>query len=84
MAILEHALNVTADYSAEKFRQMDAGELLAQQLVQRGAIDVLEHLQSRKELTPYGMAVLDGLKDQLMILHEVANARGVTLLSYGL
>lgn len=63
---------------------MTAAELLGQQLVQRGGEHALMELQ-RLGATPENcQAMLTSLREGLMLIHEVGNARGIQLASYSL
>lgn len=83
MAIIERARK-TKEEQLAIFRDMDKGSLVGQQLVQRGAIDAIEALIEMGVTGENAQAMLDGLREGLMNLHEVANGRGVQLVSYNL
>lgn len=81
MAVIERASYNKVERIA-LFRSMDKGALIGQQMVQRGAIDALEYLLEAGITEEGARAMLDSLREGLMDLHEVANGRGVELVSY--
>ncbi len=62
--------------------QMDRATLMAQQLCQRGAINAVEFLISRGAGMEVAQQMKESLAAWLMTIHEVANARGIELISY--
>lgn len=84
MASIENAGTSPEVLAAWKARlqKMDGRELLAQQLVQRGAEDALKSLLQIGVTQENCEAMLTSLREGLMAIHEVANARGIQLLGY--
>jgi hypothetical protein len=80
MAIIQHAQSHAA--AKEAFRAMAPAELMAQQLVMRGAIDALSTLIVAGCTPAMAAEMLESVQQSLSDLHEVANARGVQLLGY--
>lgn len=84
MAIIENAATRPEALDAWKkaMQSMDRSELIAQQLVQRGAEDALVNLQ-RLGVTPENcQAMLTSLREGLIAIHEVAHQRGIQLFDY--
>ncbi|MEJ2803816.1 hypothetical protein WAE61_18175 [Comamonadaceae bacterium PP-2] len=84
MAVIENACaspETLATWKAS-MQQMDRAELLAQQLVQRGADDALKTLLQIGVTQENCEAMLTSLREGLMAIHEVANARGIQLIGY--
>lgn len=84
MAVIENAAASPAALNAwrKSMQTMDRSELMAQQMVQRGAEHALQELQ-RLGVTPDNCAaMLVSLREGLMLIHEVAAARGIVLMGY--
>lgn len=84
MAVIENAAaspGALAKWRAA-MRTMDRAELLAQQLVQRGAEHALADLQRIGPTPENCAAMLASLREGLMEIHAVANERGIPLVSY--
>ncbi len=83
MAVIENAGAPDAVVRWEAaMRQMTAAELLAQQVCQRGAEHALAELQKLGATPENCQAMLDSLRHALISIHEIANERGIRLLSY--
>lgn len=61
---------------------LDASHLVAQQLVQRGALDALENLLAHGVTEQTVHEMKDSLVAGLMTIQEVALERGITLIDY--
>lgn len=85
MAVLENAATSPETLAAWKasMHTMTPGELMAQQLVQRGAEHALAALQNFGVTAENCASMLTSTRDGLFAIHEVANARGIQLMSYG-
>lgn len=84
MAVIENAAASPAALAAwrESLQSMGRTELMAQQLVQRGAEHALKELQ-RIGVTPeHCAAMLTSSREGLMLIHKVAAARGIVLVGY--
>ena len=66
----------------KKFESMSRGELLGQQLVQRGAENALVELQKLGVTAKNCQNMLDSLRHALMTLEEAAAKRGIILIGY--
>ena len=83
MAIIENASSPEAvDARIESLNKMDRAELIAQQLVQRGAEHVLASLQAAGVTPENCAAMLDSLRHGLIVIHTVAEERGILLPDY--
>lgn len=84
MAAIENAGTSPEALAAWKasMRKMDRAELMAQQLVQRGAEDALRALLQIGVTVENCTSMLTSLREGLMAIHEVANARGIQLIGY--
>ncbi|WP_428146010.1 hypothetical protein [Delftia acidovorans] len=84
MAVIENAAASPTALAAwrKSLQSMDRSELMAQQLVQRGAEHALQELQ-RLGVTPeHCAAMLASSREGLMLIHEVAASRGIALMGY--
>ena len=84
MAIIENAATspqALAEWKASMMK-MDRSELLAQQLVQRGAEDALATLQRIGVTAEHCADMLSSLREGLFCIHEVAAERGILLAGY--
>lgn len=84
MAVIENAATspeAIAEWKAA-MQTMDRGELMAQQLVQRGAEHALATLLEIGVTTSNCASMLNSLREGLFAIHEVAQARGIELVSY--
>jgi non-ribosomal peptide synthetase component E (peptide arylation enzyme) len=84
MAVIENAATSPAALAAwrKSLRGMDRAELLAQQLVQRGAEHVLTALQQVGVTPENCAAMLTSLREGLIEIHGVAAERGIQLTDY--
>lgn len=84
MAAIENACTSPETLAVWKasMQQMDRAELMAQQLVQRGAEDALKTLLQIGVTVENCASMLTSLREGLMAIHEVAHARGITLIGY--
>jgi hypothetical protein len=83
MAVIENASSPEAVAAWESSLQtMSPGEVLSQQLVQRGAEHALMQLQELGVTPENCRAMLDSLRHGLVVIHEVAHARGIQLVGY--
>lgn len=85
MAVIENAATspeAVAEWKAS-MRTMAREELIAQQLVQRGAEHALASLQEVGVTTENCAAMLTSLREGLFAIHEVAVERGLELVGYG-
>lgn len=85
MAVIENA--ATSPKALAEWREamlgMDRGELIAQQLVQRGAEHALAELQRIGVTAENCAAMLTSCREGLIAMHSVAAERGIQLLGYG-
>lgn len=84
MAVIENAATspeVLASWKAS-MRTMKREELIAQQLVQRGAEHALSSLREAGVTAENCTAMLTSLREGLIAIHEVANERGIQLVDY--
>ncbi|MDP9992031.1 hypothetical protein J2W28_001059 [Variovorax boronicumulans] len=84
MAVIENAAaspEALAKWRAS-MRNMDRAELLAQQLVQRGAEHALAELQKLGATAAHCAAMLASVREALIEVHTVAAARGIDLVGY--
>ena len=84
MAVIENAATSPEAVAAWKasMQTMDRAELMAQQLVQRGAEHALASLQEIG-VTPSNCAhMITSLREGLFAIHEVASERGIELVDY--
>lgn len=84
MAVIENAATSPEALASWKasMRAMEPCELLAQQLVQRGAEDALATLQGIGVTAENCAAMLSSLREGLFSIHEVAIERGIVLAGY--
>lgn len=84
MAIIENAATSPEAIAAWKasMQTMTRAELMAQQLVQRGAEHALAALQGFGVTAENCASMLTSTREGLFAIHEVANARGIELVSY--
>lgn len=84
MAVIENASSPEAVAAWEaSLRVLTEGELMGQQLCQRGAEHALAELQKIGVTPENCQAMLDSLRHGLIVIHEVAHGRGIELVSYG-
>lgn len=84
MAVIENAAaspKALAEWRAS-MRGMDRAELIAQQLVQRGAEHALTELQRLGPSPASCVAMLTSIREGLIEIHAVATERGIHLISY--
>lgn len=83
MAVIENMAGSAAIATwRDAMAKMDRGELMAQQLVQRGAEHALQHLITLG-VTPTNAAdMLASVRSGLMVIHEVASERHIDLVGY--
>jgi len=84
MAVIENAAaspEALAEWRAS-MRGMDRAELVAQQLVQRGAEHAIAALQRLGPTTENCAAMLASIREALIEVHAAANERGIPLLDY--
>lgn len=84
MAVIENACASPQALAAWRtsMRQMDQAELMAQQLVQRGAEHALAELQKVGATPKNCAAMLISIREALIEIHAAANERGIQLVSY--
>lgn len=84
MAVIENAATSLEAIAAWKasMQTMTRAELMAQQLVQRGAEHALAALQGFGVTAENCASMLSSTREGLFAIHEVANARGIDLVSY--
>lgn len=84
MAVIENAAASPEALAAwrEDMQSMTRSELIAQQLVQRGAEHALATLQTEGVTPENCAAMLATAREALMLTHEVAAARGIQLMGY--
>lgn len=83
MAIIENISSPDAVIAwQDQMRNMQAGELVAQQVCQRGAENALAELQKLGVTEANCQAMLDSLRHALVTMHEIADERGILLLDY--
>lgn len=85
MAAIENAATSPEALASWKasMRTMTREEMIAQQLVQRGAEHALASLQAHGVTAANCAGMLTSLREGLIAIHEVANERGIQLMSYG-
>jgi len=78
-------LNTAEAWSAwtKEMRGMSSAELIAQQLVQRGAEHALAELMKAGATPERCEAMLASVRNGLHEIHVAAHERGITLVSYG-
>lgn len=84
MAVIENAAaspEALAEWRAS-MRSMDHAELMAQQLVQRGAEHALAELQKVGATPENCAAMLASIREGLIEVHAVATQRGIPLVDY--
>lgn len=84
MASIENAAaspEALAEWKAS-MQTMDRADLIAQQLVQRGAEHALASLQQAGVTPENNASMLATVREGLIAIHEVAHARGIQLLDY--
>jgi hypothetical protein len=83
MAVIE---NMAGPAALKKWREamtlMSREELLAQQLVQRGAEHALQHLVDVGATAEAARDMLASIRSGLVMIHEVAAERHIDLLGY--
>ena len=83
MAVIE---NMAGPEALAEWRQamtqMSQGELMAQQMVQRGAEHALSHLISIGATPEAAEQMLASVRSGLLVIHEVAHARHIDLIGY--
>ena len=83
MAVIENAASPEAFAQWRRDMQaMAVPELIAQQLVQRGAEHALDQLLKIGASDATAKAMLDSVRCGLMTIEEVAHERGVDLVGY--
>lgn len=65
-----------------RYEQIDAPDLVGQQVALRGAIHSMEWLAAHQAQGVTPEMMINSLRTQLFELHEVAHARGIALPSY--
>lgn len=83
MAVIENM--ATAEAQAEwrvAMETMSHGELMAQQLVQRGAEHALAWLVGEGATPERAASMLASVRSGLVVIHEVAHKRGIDLIGY--
>jgi hypothetical protein len=66
-----------------RYAKAERGELVMQQVGLRSSIHTVEWLIANRAEGATAEALLASLQEQLFVLHEVANSRGIHLLGYG-
>lgn len=66
----------------KSLEEMDRACLIAQQLVQRGAIHAIDALIAAGVTAENAVAMKESLANYLMVIHEVANRKGIILIDY--
>ena len=83
MAVIDNANTPEAvEAWHESLKTMPASNMVATQLVQRGAEDALARLLEIGVNEENLGAMLAGVRQGLFAIHEAANARGIQLLGY--
>ena len=84
MAVIENAATSPAALSQWRasMRGMDRAELMAQQLVQRGAEHALAELQRIGPTPENCTAMLASIREGLIEIHAAATERGILLVDY--
>jgi hypothetical protein len=84
MAVIENAGASPEALAAWRasMRRMDRAELIAQQLVQRGAEHALAELQKVGATQDNCTAMLASIREALIEVHAAASERGIPLVDY--